>query len=80
MGFQKPNLGDARHAILSSLTEISSPYNDGYVSQACKRDLYVLKCWLEDRYEQLPKFADEQEWEQERLLDILKRKEKNASN
>jgi hypothetical protein len=73
MGFRKPNLDDARSAIQSSLIEIHSPYNDGWTSRSCKQELYQLKCWLEDEYRHLPTFSGEEEWEQERLVEILKR-------
>ena len=73
MGFQKPGLEEARWAISKSLVEITSPYNDGWTSMSCKHDLYLLKCWLEDRYEQLPHFAGEEEWEQERIIETLKK-------
>lgn len=74
MGFQKPDLNMARLAIGTCLVEIRSPYNDGYTSSACKHDLYLLKSWLDDEYNHLPKFGGEDQWEQQRLVDILKRK------
>lgn len=73
MGFQKPNLELAYRAIGASLVEISSGYNDGWTSQACKHDLYMLKCWLEDRYDRLPKYPEESDWEKERIIDALKK-------
>ena len=73
MGFQKPNLDGARSAIRTCLVEIHSPYNDGWTSSACKHDLYVLKSWLEDEYKRLPIFVGEEVWEQERVVEILKR-------
>lgn len=73
MGFQKPKLDDAYSAIRVSLGEISSSYNDGYTSCYCKKDLWQLKCWLEDQYARLPKFSEEEEWQKERLIDHLKR-------
>ena len=73
MGFQKPDLEQARRAISKSLGEIHSPYNDGWTSSSCKQELYQLKCWLEDRYQALPTFSGEEKWEQERLVEILKR-------
>ena len=73
MGFQKPDLGSAAAAIRHSMTEIRSPYNDGWTSAACKHELYQLKCWLNDEYEKLPKFSEESQWEQQRLIDVLKR-------
>jgi hypothetical protein len=72
MGFRKPNLDDAYSAIRSSLVEIHSPYNDGWTSSACKHELYLLKCWLEDEYNQLPNFVGEEKWAQERLIEKLK--------
>jgi hypothetical protein len=72
MGFIKPNLSPAYQAISHSLEEIASPYNDGFTGSYCKRDLYLLKCYLEDAYKALPTFTGENEWEQERLLEILK--------
>ena len=72
MGFRKPNLDPAYGAIRQSLAEINSPYNDGWTSSSCKQELYVLKCWLEDEYRRLPTFTEEEKWEQQRLVEILK--------
>jgi hypothetical protein len=72
MGFKKPDIESAYSAIRASLVEISSPYNDGWTSISCKHDLYVLKCWLDDSYNKLPTFAEEEKWEQQRLVEILK--------
>jgi hypothetical protein len=74
MGFRKPDIESAYSAIRTSLGEIHSPYNDGWTSSSCKHELYVLKCWLEEEYSQLPKFVGEEQWEQERVVDILKNK------
>ena len=73
MGFRKPELSLAYHAIRQCMTEIGSPYNDGFTASHCKKDLYVLKSWLEDEYKRLPTFVGEEAWEQERLVEILKR-------
>ena len=73
MGFRKPDLTDAYAAIRRSIGEIQSPYNDGFVGSHCKQELYQLKCWLEDQYDTLPTYADEHKWEQERVVQILKR-------
>jgi hypothetical protein len=78
MGFRKPNLEDAYSAVRTSLSEINSPYNDGFTGFACKQELYQLKCWLEDQYNDLPTFNGEDEWEQERIVQILKKKPKNV--
>jgi hypothetical protein len=73
MGFRKPDLDPAYSAIRKSLGEIRSPYNDGWTSSSCKLELYQLKCWLEDEYRRLPTFVGEEAWEQDRLVEILKR-------
>jgi len=72
MGFRKPDLDPAYHAICQALAEIGSPYNDGFTSSYCKQDLYLLKCWLQDEYAKLPTFTGEEQWEQQRLIDVLK--------
>lgn len=74
MGFRKPDLDDAHRAISACLREIRSPYNDGYTGAYCKRDLYMLKSWLEEEYARLPRFSDEELWQQERLIEILKQR------
>jgi len=73
MGFKKPDLEPAYRAVRSSMIEINSPHNDGFTGSHCKQELYLLKCWLEDQYNSLPKYADEAVWEQQRIVDILKR-------
>ena len=73
MGFAKPDIQPAYSAIRRSLVEIRSPYNDGFTTSYCKKELYVLKCWLEDEYSKLPTFVGEEIWEQERLLELLKK-------
>jgi hypothetical protein len=73
MGFQKPNIESVYSTIRTSLGEIHSPYNDGWTSSSCKKELYLLKCWLEDEYKKLPTFAGEEAWEQNRILEILKK-------
>ena len=72
MGFKKPDLNEASWAIRRSLSEIHSPFNDGFTSSACKKELYLLKCWLDDQYNKLPTFVGEETWEQERLIQVLK--------
>ena len=55
--------------------EASSPYADGFTACGYKHDLYVLKCFIEDQYDRCPEFPEqEKEWEQVRLMEILKRK------
>ena len=74
MGFQQPDLDGVRNAIGKVLVEIHSPYNDGWTQSSCKQELYMLKCWLEDEYNSLPTFIGEEQWEQERLIQKLKKK------
>jgi hypothetical protein len=72
MGFRKPDFRLAKMDLGRVLSEIHSPYNDGFVQMSCKKDLYVLKCWLEDEYRKLPTFVGEEKWEQERIVQVLK--------
>jgi hypothetical protein len=74
MGFAKPDLNPAWCEVARCLAEIRSPYNDGWTASSCKRDLYMLKCWLDEQYDKLPKFSGEEKWEQERIINILKEK------
>ena len=52
----------------------ANPYNDGWTASSCKKDLYRIKCLIEDLYTDLPVFDNEKTWEQERLIELLKRK------
>lgn len=67
------------HEVVSAIRELarnaSSPYSDGFSACAYKHDLYVLKCFIEDQYNICPEFPEqEREWEQVRLMELLKRK------
>lgn len=73
MGFRKPDLTLAYGSVRTSLSEISSTYNDGFTAAHCKEELFYFKCWLEDQYSQLPAFAGEEEWHHKRLVDKLRR-------
>jgi hypothetical protein len=33
----------------------------------------MLKCWLDAEYKDLPTFVGEEQWEQNRILEILKK-------
>jgi len=78
MGFRKPDLHGAEMAIRGAVTEIRSPYNDGFTSAYIKLELYQLKCLLEDLYQDLPRFGDESEWEKQRMMQVLKTKNKGS--
>lgn len=74
MGMRRPaDLKQAWLEISRSLAEIRSPYNDGWSMSSCKKQLYMLKSWLDEEYNKLPKFAEETQWEQERIIQILKK-------
>jgi len=73
MGFRKPDLDSAQHAIRACMGEIRSPYNDGWTASGCKQELYQLKCYIEDAYKDLPTFVGEEKWEQERLIQLLQK-------
>lgn len=73
MGFRSPDLDPAYQAIRKSIAEISTGRNDGFTASYCKQELYQLKCWLEDQYLGLPTFSEEEQWEQKRLVELLKR-------
>jgi hypothetical protein len=64
------------HAVYSiirrGLIAMHNPYDD-FTSSYCKHELYLLKSWLEDRYQELPPVVGEDEWKQERLIKVLKR-------
>lgn len=51
-----------------------SPYTDGFTQCHCKHQLYLLKCFIEDQFNDLPEFPhQEKEWEQQRLIEVLKK-------
>lgn len=78
MGFKKSwDVADISNQIHSLARECSSPYNDGFTSFECKKDLYQLKYIIDQSLAQAPDFGDlEQQWltdqEQKRIIKILK--------
>lgn len=74
MGFKKPRMEDAVSQIRLCAAEASSPFNDGWTSMSCKKNLVELKWLIEDLLETCPTFIGEEAWEQERLMELLKRK------
>lgn len=59
------------------IREINSDFNDGFTTMGLKRELFDFKNLIEDAYEELPSFEDEElEWEKERLYNKLKRTKK----
>ena len=67
------------HEVVSTVRKLaqmaSDPTSDGFTQCTYKHDLYVLKCFIEDEYKRCPEFPQQEaEWEQARLMEILKRK------
>jgi hypothetical protein len=54
--------------------EASDSRNDGWTASGCKKEIYQVKCLIEDIYQKLPTFSGEEEWEKERVAELLKRK------
>lgn len=59
--------------------EARSPYETGFVTVQYKRQLVEMKWFLEDLIEDIGYFAGEESWEQERVVQLLKRKEKQRA-
>jgi hypothetical protein len=75
MGFKQPQGADNIISQLCALAfEAQSGYNDGWTASSCKHELYRVKCYLDDVYKQLPTFVGEEEWEKDRVAELLKRK------
>lgn len=74
MGFAKTSPTEAFNYIRKTAGEVSSPRNDGFNAMNLKQDLWQLKCFLDDTYENLPTFVGEEEWYRQRTFDLLKRK------
>jgi diphthamide biosynthesis methyltransferase len=78
MGFRKSwDAADISHQIHALARECSSPYNDGFTSFECKKDLYQLKYIIDRALREAPDFGDlEQTWlteqEQKRIIKHLK--------
>lgn len=74
MGLRRQSdLKQAWLEISRCLAEIRSPYSDAWDTSDRKKELYQLKSWLDDEYKNLPTFSEEAQWEQERIIQILKK-------
>ena len=63
--------------VLRSLAqEAKNPYDTGFVTAVYKKQLLEMKWFIEDLLEDVGYFAGEEQWDQERLIQLLKRKEK----
>jgi hypothetical protein len=67
MGFKKSwDVADISRQIHSLSRECSSPYNDGFTSFECKKDLYQLKQIIDNSITEAPNFGQlEEDWLQE---------------
>lgn len=75
MGYKTSSDKNSIYLNLSRMmAEISSPYNDGFVASGYKHELYKIKCFLDDSYANLPTFVGEEEWEKQRMVEVLARK------
>ena len=78
MGFLKRwDINDIKSQLNYCAAELLSPYNDGFVSWGCKKDLYTIKFYIDSILESSPKFSCEEEFlknqEQEKLIHILQK-------
>lgn len=65
---------DAAREIRKLYAHAVDPRNDGFTQCTCKHRLFLLKCLIEDLYKECPEFpGQEKEWEQQRLMELLKR-------
>jgi hypothetical protein len=76
-GPQLPDIDGIMSKIRKMNIEMTSPYNDGYVSWGIKQDLYLLKFFLDKIIQEAPEFVGEEDWlkdkEQELVMEILKK-------
>lgn len=74
MGFNRSwNSTEIMARLRVCASEACSPFNDGWTAMSCKKDLVEIKWLLEDLIEMCPTFSGEEEWEQERLVQLLKK-------
>ena len=53
----------------------TNPQSDGFTACTCKHRMFLLKCLIDDLYKQMPEFpTQEKEWEQQRLIQLLKQR------
>ena len=66
-------LQDVASYIAHMAAEVQHPHNHGWTEVARKKELYQLKCLIEDIYAELPDFGEKElDWEKERLYNTLK--------
>jgi hypothetical protein len=70
-----PEMIDAIRHIRDLAQTGSSTNSDPFTQCHCKYQLYLLKCYIDDLYKDMPEFPSlEKEWEQKRLVEILKKR------
>lgn len=79
MGYTRSySITKAAQEINSAVYDATDSRMDGFVCWGAKQDLYRLKWLIEDAIKRCPHFSVEEEWlkeqEQQRLLDILRKK------
>ena len=58
--------------------EGTRPDNDGFSTLNYNRQMYMLKCWMDDLYALMPELVGEEEFEKERVFNVLRfKKERN---
>ena len=75
MGFKKTwDVVQIKGQLRSMAWSCSSPFNDGFITSDIKRDMVEIKFLLDDLLATCPKYAGEEEWYHERLLNKLGKK------
>jgi hypothetical protein len=72
------DIDDVARQIRAIHRQAASPYNDGFTAIGCKQDLFQIKCLIEDLYADTPIFDEEDQWQEQRTLDLLKRNHKHS--
>ena len=66
MGFKKPlEINDIKMKICKAHVEITSPYNDGFVTWGLKKEFYEIKWLIDECIRSQPTFTGEEEWLEE---------------
>ena len=72
---QKDIMSSVEDRIQDIAQEVASPHTQLVTQLEFKKELWDLKCLIEDIYEQMPSFGNnELEWEKERVYNKLKGK------
>jgi len=67
------DVGTIIQQIRSIHRQVTNPNNDGFTAVGCKKDLFQIKCLVEDLYNNTPTFSGEEEWHQNRTVELLKK-------